>query len=87
MALYGQITQLYPFGGADVFEPVAGMRYPVAFENSAVETVKFGDVVSFSFIGETPHAAVEAVVELADVPPEARDALSDLAAGPSAMTG
>jgi hypothetical protein len=88
MVHYGQITQVYRFGGADVFEPLEGIRYPVDLERSKVNDVAFGAIVRFDLFGETPHAVVDAVIPLDEAPSEVRTALSDLVdAWPSVITG
>jgi hypothetical protein len=88
MVRYGQITQVYRFGGADAFEPLEGMRYPVDLERYKVDDVAFGAVVRFDLFGETPHAVVDAVIPLDETPSEVRTALSDIPeAWPSVISG
>ena len=75
---YGQITQVYNFGGVDVFDPLTGIRYPVDLERSDVREFSLGNLVCFSLIGETPDATITSFVRLNEAPNEVRRALSEL---------
>lgn len=85
---YGQVTVLYEFGGADVFDPLEGICYQVDLERSETDEFVLGDVVRFQLLGETPWATVDAVVPIAEAPPHIREWLSDLGESwPPTLTG
>jgi hypothetical protein len=78
---YGQITHVYAFGGAAIWDPVAGRRYgvqPDAVRDAGLERLS---VVSFEVADDGRWVRTVQAVRPSDLPDEVARRLNGLGSG------
>lgn len=75
MARYGQITTVYEFGGADVWDLLEHTAYPLHLEGADAHNVVLGMLVTFDIEPEQGWAEPHALVQPEQLPDNVRAAL------------